>query len=188
MPSRYYSQQYSRLDEPDPLASSSNIGLDHYPDPHPDHQMETTEYHGNRDAFQLPPVAYEDDNSLKKPKTRWSRKQKIIVFGSSAALLVIVAIVVGVAVALTRQAFSYTPSYAQVTNSEAFTTGGATHNSPNDTTDGIGAGQDTYTYYSGPASKFPASDSWISFTNMWEANLHTLQTSCGVLGEGKDNS
>ena len=136
--------------------------------------------------------SYDDHNHnpLNRPKKAgWSRRRKIIIFGSIAAFILVIAIVVGVAVALTHTSpYKYTPSIAHVTNQEAFTTGGATNNSPQDTADGIGAGQDKYLYYTGTSSSFPSHDSWISFSDMWSGNLPTLQTSCSVLGEGKDNS
>ena len=128
--------------------------------------------------------------SLKKPeKVGWSRRRKVIVCGSIATFVIVVVIIVGVAVVLSRKGtYKYTESYAHVTSSEAFKTGGATHTSPQDVDDGIGAGADKYVYYSGDASDFPIHTSWVSFGNMLQANLHTLQTSCSVLGYGKDNS
>ena len=77
-----------------------------------------------------------------------------------------------------------------VTNVKAFQSGGATHDSPTDSTqDGIGAGSDTYKYYTGGPENFPDPETeWISFEDMWNANMNTLQTSCGYLGEGDDNT
>lgn len=205
---RYYGQQYARLD--DTSTPASNIGLEPYTpyDAHrqlPTQQEPYTPYDAERQLptqqepdtaysaprqlpTQQPPPNYSGHNPLKTPKAAWSRRRKLIIFGSIAALVVVIAIVVGVAVALSNSKYSYTPSYAQVTNSDAFTSGGATHNNPNDTSDGIGAGEDKYVYYQGPAANFPASTSWVSFDDMWKANLVLLQTSCSTLGEGSDNS
>ena len=86
-----------------------------------------------------------------------------------------------------KHSFKYTPSYSQVTNSSAFTNGGASTNA-NDTDDGIGAGTDRYVYYSGPASNFPPKGQWVSFANMWEANRNSILHACSILGYGKDDT
>lgn len=122
------------------------------------------------------------------PWTDWSRKRKWIIFGGSAAVLILIIIIIAVAVAVSSRSYPYTPSFEAVTNEEAFTSGGATHNSVNDTADGIGAGQDKYVYYQGDESNFPPATSWISFEDMWAANLPLMQTSCSALGEGSDNT
>lgn len=120
-------------------------------------------------------------------KEGWSRRRKVVIC-SIAALVLILIIVIPVVVHEQQTAFHYTPSSAQVTNTTAFTTGGATHNSVNSMQDGIGAGQDKYTYYSGPASSFPPATTWISFENMWTSNLPSMQTSCSALHAGEDNT
>jgi hypothetical protein len=144
---------------------------------------------------------YEDFEALKHRSARpakaprrffwtdWSRKRKWIICGGIAATVIILIIIIAVAVALSVGSnFKYTPKFNIVTNEEAFTTGGATHNSVNDTNDGIGAGQDTYTYYQGDETNFPPLSSWISFDDMWNNNLPLLQTSCSGLDLSPDNS
>lgn len=44
--------------------------------------------------------------------------------------------------------------------------------------DGCGPGADTYTFYSGPASNFPTTDKWVSFDDMFNANIPLMQGSC----------
>ena len=119
----------------------------------------------------------------------WSRRRRLIVWGSALAsvILLIIIIAAGVTVAK-RNSFRYVPSDAHVTNAAAFTSGGATRRSVNDTEDGIGAGRDKYTYYSGEADLFPPHNEWVSFEDMWQANLETLQSSCGWLDVGPDNT
>jgi hypothetical protein len=192
---RYYSAQYSVVDEP----SASNLELNQYADPnqHLDAGSRTvtpapnTAYTAYNPDAHNPAYGYEDDhNSLKAgPKPGWSWKRKIIVFGGIAAFLVIaIAVGVGVGVALgTKSTYDYAPSTAQVTNETAFGEG-ATKQSSSNVTDGIGAGKDEYTYYSGTASNFPNVSSWISFEDMWAGNLYKLQNSCKTNGVGKNNS
>lgn len=119
---------------------------------------------------------------------QWSRRKLLIWSSVAVALVLIVALAIGLGVGLSHDGFSYTPSFAQVNNAEAFSAGGATHNSVNDTSDGIGAGQDVYTYYSGTEANFPDYSKWVSFEDMWANNLQTLQTSCATLNEGSNNS
>ena len=69
----------------------------------------------------------------------------------------------------------YTPLSSTSQNAEAFTNGGATHNSVNDTSDGVGAGADEYQYYSGDWSTFPELSSWVSFDDMWEEQPEHFQ-------------
>ncbi|KAK5175766.1 uncharacterized protein LTR77_000906 [Saxophila tyrrhenica] len=123
------------------------------------------------------------------PWTNWSRKRKWIIFGSAAGGLILLIIIIAVAVALTSGSdFKYTPRYDQVTNAEAFNLGGATRNSVNNTQDGVGPGADTYTYYQGDESNFPDASKWVSFEDMWTANLPNMQTSCSALDIGSDNT
>lgn len=127
-----------------------------------------------------------DDIQTGAKKTWWTRRRKIwigIVIGIIALIIIIVGAVVG-----SRKGFQYTPSYAQVNNTIAFENGGGTHQSINVTEDGIGAGQDVYTYYQGDAANFPDHTRWVSFGDMWNANLPNIKQSCGWLGYPPDNS
>lgn len=117
---------------------------------------------------------------------RWSWKKKSLIIAISVILIIIIALAAAIAVSK-KHSFKYTPSYSQVTNTSAFTNGGASKNA-NDTDDGIGAGTDRYVYYSGPASNFPSKEEWVSFTNMWEANRNVILNSCKNLGYGKDDT
>jgi hypothetical protein len=121
-----------------------------------------------------------------RKKTRWTRRRKVwigVVIGILALIIIIVGAVVG-----GRKSFKYTPSYVQVNNTIAFQKGGATRQSINITDDGIGAGQDVYTYYTGGPARFPDASQWVSFQDMWNANLPNIQKSCGWLGYPPDNS
>ena len=114
-----------------------------------------------------------------------SRRCWIISGIISSVVLLVIIIAVGVAVS---HRYSYTASIAQVNNTDAFTSGGATTTSVNATDDGSGAGRDVYTYYQGDASNFPPKQRWMSFDKMWSANLNTFKNSCGWLDEGSNNS
>ena len=131
--------------------------------------------------------APEDEPPRRRCCTSWSRRRKCITIFGIVVSLVVLIIIIAVAASLTNK-FDYTPSTANVTNPEAFKSGGATRNSADDFDDGIGAGKDEYTYYDGPETNFPGPSKWISFQAMWNANLHTLQSSCGWLDKGPDNS
>ncbi|KAI9713216.1 MAG: hypothetical protein M1820_001202 [Bogoriella megaspora] len=129
------------------------------------------------------------DNDRRCCCSFWSRRRKCIVILSVVLSVVILAILIAVAATLThKKGFSYTPSSKQVNQTVAFTDGGATRRSVNDTNDGIGAGTDSYTYYQGNASNFPAPSKWVSFKDMWTANLDTLQNSCGWLKYGPNST
>lgn len=106
----------------------------------------------------------------------------------SIAFIVANAIIAGVVTHLRSNSFSYTPSNAHVTNATAFESGGATRANPNNTADGIGKGLDRYIYYQGGPQNFPSSSEWVSFDDMWTANLPSIQKSCSVLGYGDDNT
>jgi len=177
---RYYSQQYS-LVEPNP--DGSHVALD---------QLEDHSYQGYGPHSQASPPGhdqFDDSQSYQKPQPRPNRRRKFLICGGVAALVLVIALAVGLGVGLTvGNKYDYTPSFAHVTNTAAFTNGGATHNSPWDTNDGIGAGKDEYTYYSGNWTNFPNASDWVSFSDMWSGNLHTLQTSCETLGDGSNNS
>ncbi|KAL5450638.1 hypothetical protein PMIN07_000023 [Paraphaeosphaeria minitans] len=119
----------------------------------------------------------------------WSRRRKCVVFGLITLSVIILIIIIAVAATLSRKrGFNYVPSIAQVNNTEAFSSGGATNKSVNNTNDGIGAGTDTYTYYHGDASNFPNQTHWVTFSDMWTANLDTFKYSCGWLKRGDDNT
>jgi hypothetical protein len=106
--------------------------------------------------------------------------------------LVVLVVVIVVAVMMSRkEKFNYTPSSLQVIEPAAFTSGAATRNDVNDTKDGVGAGTDSYTTYQGNATKFlidVPSSKWVSFEDMWNNNLETLQNACGWLSYGEDDS
>ncbi|KAM0717549.1 hypothetical protein Q7P37_007401 [Cladosporium fusiforme] len=119
----------------------------------------------------------------------WSRRRKCVVFGGTAVSIIILIIIIALAVTLTQKGgFKYVPSTAQVNNTVAFDEGGATRKSVNDTSIGVGKGTDKYTYYQGKESNFPSSDKWVTFEDMWEANLDTFKYSCGWLERGDDNT
>ncbi|KAK5117853.1 hypothetical protein LTR85_008627 [Meristemomyces frigidus] len=184
-PERYYSQTYSLVDNLAP----SDVDVRGYEE-HPLNNYAGPAAPERIARAERAPPAYYDTNSLKRPqKTGWTRRRKIIVFGSIAAAVVIIIIIAAVAASLSHSSsYSYTPLTVQVTNDSAFTDGGATTQSANNVSDGIGAGTDKYTYYSGTASDFPNASEWISFESMWEGNLYTLQHSCKSLGDGPNNS
>lgn len=54
--------------------------------------------------------------------------------------------------------------------------------------DGIGAGSDSYTYYSGGAGNFPARAKWVSFNSMFSANAVNMRVSCANNGWGANDS
>ena len=128
-------------------------------------------------------------NPFEEPETKWwTRKRKIIVSATLAAVfLIIMFTIIGVVVSRNK-GYKYTRSNVQVTNQKAFEDGGATHDSPANTTDGIGMGQDKYTYYFGGPQSFPPSTSWIDFEVMWQTNLAGISKSCTWLKEGEDNT
>jgi len=123
------------------------------------------------------------------PPTK-KNKKKTIIIASVVALIVIIALGVGIGVGIAQnKPYKYTVLYNQVSNETAFTDGGATYSSPwTNVSDGIGAGKDEYTYYSGPSTNFPPASSWVSFENMWAGNLYTLQHACKNLNAGDDDS
>lgn len=118
----------------------------------------------------------------------WSRRRKCLVFSAIISTILLI-IIIALAVTLPRKDnFDYTPSTAQVNSTIAFQEGGATRKSVNDTSIGIGSGEDKYTYYQGDASTFPNQTEWVSFADMWDANLETFRRSCGWLDRGDDNT
>ncbi|USW50358.1 Putative transglycosylase SLT domain 1, Lysozyme-like domain superfamily [Septoria linicola] len=106
--------------------------------------------------------------------------------------LIVLIIIIAVAVTVSKKKkFSYTPSTLQVNETAAFASGAATRNSVGDTKDGIGAGRDVYTLYTGNATKMLAevpSSKWVSFEDMWNNNLDTLQNACGWLKYGENDT
>ena len=125
-------------------------------------------------------AGYEDHKSRK-----WSWKKKLLIIVAPIILLIIIILAVAIAVSK-KHSFKYTPSFVQVTNSSAFTNGGASKDA-NNTDDGIGAGTDRYIYYSGPASQFPPKDQWVSFADMWAANRNVMLQACKILDYGKND-
>ena len=135
----------------------------------------------------------EEDDNYDHDRRRccgfWSRRRKCVVIIAAVLSAIILIIIIALAATLSRKkGFTYTPSFAQVNSTVAFNTGGATRKSVNDTNDGIGAGTDSYTYYQGNESNFPAKSEWVSFEDMWTANLDTFKNSCGWLDRGPNNS
>lgn len=120
--------------------------------------------------------------------SEWSRKKKLIVFGGVGAAIIIIAIAVGVGISLSKGSYNYVPKWNQVTNDTSFATGGATRRNVNETNDGIGAGEDKYTYYQGGPENFPSSDGWVSFENMWNANKPIMLQACGWLEMGAETT
>ena len=114
-----------------------------------------------------------------------------IIIGVAVLVCVIIGLAVGLGVGLTRKddSYDYVPAKgdAYVTDSRSFGKG-ATHESPSNVTDGIGAGKDEYTYYSGTAKDFPPFSDWVSFEDMWKNNLNFFKTSCHANKFGSDQT
>ena len=182
--SRYYSGNYSSV-----------------PNPENEHHAGTTEgnfgdYEDYQQFQKVQDLEFAEPQSTLPPRTRrqgWTGRKKLVVAGAVAAIVIVIAVAVGVGVSLSGthkdQPYTYVPAKGdlKVTNDLAFEQGGATHNDPSNVNDGIGAGEDKYTYYSGNASNFPDHTKWISFENLWAGNLHSIQTSCKVNKHGKNN-
>lgn len=120
--------------------------------------------------------------------SQWSRKKKLIVFGGIAAAIIVIAIAVGVGISLSKGSYNYVPEWNQVQNATSFETGGATRRNVNETNDGIGAGEDKYTYYQGGPENFPSSGGWVSFEDMWDANKPIMLQACGWLKMGAETT
>lgn len=199
---RYYSQQsqYSPLDDPsNPF--SSNVALDDLDDDY-------EKYRVNQPSPARSPArrtdGYENDyappnrNPLNRQPTKqrnegWSRRRKLFVIGGALAAVVILAIILGVAIPLSNDggggSYDLELRQAQVTNQTSFDEGGASNADPwTSNSDGIGAGTDEYTYYSGDTSNFPDSSKWISFGDMWSGNYYNMLHSCQNLGYKKKNT
>ena len=117
----------------------------------------------------------------------WSRRRKLIVICGVIASILLVIILIAVAASMSNK-YDYSPSDAHVTKQEAFDLGGATYNDPANVDDSNATPVDQYIYYQGDATKFPDPSKWISFKDIWNANLNTLQNSCQWLGQGENNS
>lgn len=87
-------------------------------------------------------------------------KRRCLVIGLALISIIVLIIIIALAATLTRKRdrFQYVPSTAQVNNTMAFESGGATRDNVNETKLGIGAGTDAYTYYQGNASNFPSKE------------------------------
>ncbi|KAI7328448.1 hypothetical protein KC315_g6633 [Hortaea werneckii] len=204
---RYYSQQSlytplgeSQHDPSDPF--SSHVALD---DLDSDYEKYRSGIPSPAQSPAPPTHGYENNappnqNPLNRQPTKqkstgfaaWSRKKKLMVIGGAIAAVVIIAIVLGVAIPLSQQgggSYDLKLSTAQVTNQTAFEAGGATNADPwTNLDDGVGAGEDSYTYYSGDTSNFPSSSKWVSFKDMWSGNYHNMLNSCKHLGYKKKNT
>ncbi|KAK4495003.1 hypothetical protein PRZ48_013330 [Zasmidium cellare] len=176
---RYYSGPPPRADSWEDY-SSDYYDDEKYPHSPSDSAYDELQWYKRRYAPERHP--YEDSRSCCACRRKWC------ILGSIAATLIGLIIIIVVAVVVSRNQFSFTPSTAQVNNTAAFTAGGATQSSVNDTRDGIGAGTDAYKYYQGDASKFPNNTLWISFEDMWNNNVNNIQQSCGWLKYGTDDS
>lgn len=134
---------------------------------------------------------YRDRDHRRDRKARYwcGIRRGCAICGLVALSVIVLIIIIVVAVVVSKNSgFHYTPSTAQVNNTAAFTSGGATHDSVNDTAPGIGAGTDTYKYYQGNATHFPNHTLWISFDDMWKNNLNNIKQSCGWLDYGDNDS
>ncbi|KAM0715170.1 hypothetical protein Q7P37_009635 [Cladosporium fusiforme] len=177
--SRYYSQSYEAVDNPaQPYVSR----------PESSTFQDYQDYQGYKTVSDLDISEPLPPRSEKAP---WSRRKIYIIAGAVAAC-VIIGLAVGLGVGLTQrnkdEPYTYVPVKGdlQVTNDAAFGHG-ATREDP-DKDDGIGAGTDEYTYYSGNASAFPDPKDWVSFEDMWAGNIHFFRTSCHANGHGKDQT
>lgn len=105
-----------------------------------------------------------DRHSLASPRRGWGSRRKVIIAAIIAAVLILaIALGLGLGLGLNKSSpYDFTLSNATCTNETSFTQGGASRQAVSNVADGIGAGQDTYTYYSGPSENFPPSTSWIS--------------------------
>lgn len=120
----------------------------------------------------------------------WHRQRKCAIIGLAVVSVTVLIIIIALAATLSRKrGFKYTASTAQVNNTQAFDLGGATHDNVNDTSIGIGAGTDVYTYYQGNASNFPpkevceALSETISFQKLTNVCLSdgSLSMICGII-------
>lgn len=118
----------------------------------------------------------------------WSLKKKLLVFGGLAGFVLIWIIVIAAAASNSSgTSANDNLSSIHVTNPEAFSSGGASRESPFDANQGT-EGKDEYTYYSGHADNFPPDSAWAAFDDLWKRNLPTIRRSCSFLAYGPDNS
>jgi hypothetical protein len=185
--SRYYSQSYEAVDNPANPAHLGQPETSHQPDG--DYQDYET-YRGFKTVSDLD-IAEPSPGLPPRQSHPKNRRKLYIIVGSVALVCVIIGLAVGLGVGLTHKdtAYKYVPAKgdAYVTDSRSFGKG-ATHESSSNVTDGIGAGKDEYTYYSGPAKEFPPFSDWISFEDMWKNNLQFFKTSCHANKFGKDQT
>lgn len=188
--SRYYSQSYEAVDNP---ANPEYLG--HPESAHQAHQPDGGEYQDYETYRGFKTVSdldiAEPGNDLPPRQKRNPNRKRLYIIGAAVAACVIIGLAVGLGVGLTQREkpYDYVPAKgnATVTDSRSFGKG-ATHEKSSNVTDGIGAGKDEYTYYSGPSDKFPPFSDWISFEDMWKNNLNFFKTSCHANGFGKDQT
>lgn len=182
--SRYYSGTYSSVPNPE---NAQHAGEGQFGD-----------YEDYQQFQKVQDLEFAEPQSTLPPRTRrqgwsqWTGRKKLMVLGGAVLAVIVIGVAVGVGVGLGTekdQPYTYVPAKGdlKVTNDAAFEQGGATHADPSNTNDGIGAGEDKYTYYSGPASNFPDHTKWISFENLWAGNLHSIKTSCKTNHHGANN-
>ena len=185
--SRYYSQSYEPVDNPANPAHLGQPETSHQPDG--DYQDYET-YRGFKTVSDLD-IAESSPGLPPRQEQPKNKKKMYIIIGVAVLVCVIIGLAVGLGVGLTRKddSYDYVPAKgdAYVTDTRSFGKG-ATHESPSNVTDGIGAGKDEYTYYSGPAKNFPSFSDWISFEDMWNNNLNSFKTSCHANKFGSDQT
>jgi hypothetical protein len=187
--SRYYSQSYEPVDNPGHPENLGHPETSHQPDGSASYQDYET-YRGFKTVSDID-IA-EPAAGLPPRNKKGINKKKWFIIGGVAAACVIIGLAVGLGVGLTQKKdvpYDYVPVKGdlKVTDSRAFTRGGATHADPAKTDDGNGAGKDEYTYYQGDYTNFPnATTEWISFEDMWAGNHHFFKTSCHANGFGKN--
>lgn len=180
--SRYYSQSYEAVDNPaQPYVSR----------PESSTFQDYQDYQGYKTVSDLD-ISEPEPLPPRKQNAGWTRRKIFIIAGAVAACVVI-GLAVGLGVGLSQRnkdkPYTYTPVKGdlKVTNEAAFGNG-ATHEDPSNEDDGIGAGKDEYTYYSGNASNFPDPKDWVSFGDMWAGNIHFFRTSCSANDHGSDQT
>lgn len=185
--SRYYSQSYEALDNPANPQSLGHPETAHQPDGGEYQDYET--YRGFKTVSDLD--ISEPGHGLPPRQQKGRRWGKFYIIGGIVAACVIIGLAVGLGVGLSNREkpYDYEPAHgnATVTDSRSFGKG-ATHQPSSNVTDGIGAGKDEYTYYSGKAVDFPDPSKWVSFEDMWKNNLHFFKTSCKANKFGSDQT
>lgn len=184
--SRYYSQSYEAVDNP---ANPSHLGhpeTAHQPDGGEYQDYET--YRGFKTVSDLD-IA-EPGNDLPPRRAQKNSRTKLYIIIAVVACVVIgLAVGLGVGLSNREKPYNYEPAHGNATVTDGRSFGkGATRQPSSNVTDGIGAGKDEYTYYSGTSDKFPAFSEWVSFEDMWKNNLHFFKTSCHANKFGKDQT